>query len=156
LNLQVLASINEADNLVLAFDGNDLTTVVGKSLTYTINNLSEHGSHVVSVSATSQYFSSVTTTKHFFVDNKTGVLDVDLNQYVTVYPNPMQDELRIESGKLKINKVEIFDISGKLIKNFQPSVFSSQLKFDVSQLTSGQYILQITTEKGVINQKVVK
>ena len=47
------------------------------------------------------------------------VIDGETNNFILLYPNPTTGELRIENGELKIKNVEIYDISGKNIFNFQ-------------------------------------
>lgn len=60
-----------------------------------------------------------------------------------VYPNPATDLLTISSENgSNIHNVKIYDLQGKLIKNVQ----SDYSKIDLSQIKSGLYIIQITTE----------
>lgn len=66
-----------------------------------------------------------------------------------VYPNPVTNELRIENGKLNIENIEIFDVSGKKTLNTQYSTLNtkhSTLKVDVSHLPSGVYFYKVTGE----------
>jgi hypothetical protein len=72
---------------------------------------------------------------------------------LVIYPNPTQNELKIENVKLKMGEtVEIFDIAGRKMNNFQFSTFNSQLKMDVSNFMSGTYLLKI----GNVNGKFIK
>ena len=74
---------------------------------------------------------------------------------VKIYPNPTTGELRIESGELRIENVEIFDIFGKQ----QLSTLNSQLstqKIDISHLSAGLYFVKITTGTSVITQKIIR
>ena len=70
-----------------------------------------------------------------------------------IYPNPTTRELRIENGELKIENVEIFDVYGRKIFNFQLSIFNS---IDVSHLSAGVYFVKIHTAEGEVTQKVIK
>jgi len=72
--------------------------------------------------------------------------------YITVYPNPAKDELRIENGELRIENVEIFDIYGRKILHSPLSILHS---IDVSGLTNGIYFVKIATERGIITKKIV-
>ena len=81
----------------------------------------------------------------------TGTVRVE-SPTVKVYPNPVKDELRIESNGLTIKSVEIFGLSGKTV--YQSSNFSNPI--NVSVLSQGIYFLKIETEKGVIARKFVK
>lgn len=69
----------------------------------------------------------------------------------TLYPNPTSDILNIETQQ-KISKIEIFDVSGKLLKMEN----GKDKKVSVSQLAKGMYIIKLYTEKGVINSKFIK
>ena len=75
------------------------------------------------------------------------------NGELRIYPNPTNGELRIENGELKIENIEIFDVYGRKIFNFQLSTFNS---IDVSGLQAGIYFVRIATERGVVMRKVVK
>ena len=63
-----------------------------------------------------------------------------------VYPNPTRGVLRIDSVDGKIDKIQLFDIHGKLI--MQPT----QPEFDMSVLPKGIYLLKVNSEM----MKVVK
>ena len=77
------------------------------------------------------------------------------NSNIRIYPNPTNGQLKIESGKLKIEKVEIFDIVGKKIqsKTVNPQ---SEIVVDVSGLPSGTYFITIYGEGQKITKKFVK
>jgi len=64
-------------------------------------------------------------------------------QDILIYPNPTTGELRIENGELRIVNIEVFDIYGKKLNDFQFSILNSQLKIDISHLSAGVYFLRI-------------
>ena len=64
---------------------------------------------------------------------------------ITIKPNPTTGQLTIESGKLKIEHVEIYDVYGRNIVNCQLSIVNS---IDVSHLANGMYFIKIITEDG--------
>ncbi|KMQ67284.1 hypothetical protein ACM39_14120 [Chryseobacterium sp. FH2] len=69
---------------------------------------------------------------------------------ISIFPNPTTDYLIINS-KNKINNVEIFDSSGRKVN----TVLNND-KVDVSQLQSGNYIINIETKKGIVSEKFIK
>lgn len=69
----------------------------------------------------------------------------------TLYPNPTSDFLHIKSDQ-KISKVEIYDMSGKLVK----SENLKDEKVNVRSLLKGNYLLKIQTERGVVSSKFIK
>ena len=96
----------------------------------------------------------VNTPAYFAIDDlviskSTGLSETTLSN-VSVYPNPIQNELTIsgENGML-----ELFDVSGKLLISKEHFNFSV---LNVSDLTSGSYILKLTNDNGAMIQKLVK
>lgn len=69
----------------------------------------------------------------------------------TIYPNPTSEFLNIETQQ-KISKIEIYDLSGKLLK----SDIGNDKKIAVSTLSKGLYLIKIYTENGVVNSKFIK
>jgi hypothetical protein len=80
----------------------------------------------------------------------TSIKDISLNKAWEIYPNPTNGKLYIESGGLQIEKVEIFDITGR-------TVFTSyETTIDLSQLSPGTYFVKLKTDRGELTKKVIK
>jgi sugar lactone lactonase YvrE len=80
---------------------------------------------------------------------------------VFVYPNPVVENLQIELQKNgeSIKTIDIIGMDGKLVKHLKLNNTSglNQYKISVTNLTQGNYILNITTSKGkVISKKFIK
>ena len=74
----------------------------------------------------------------------------EINGDLVVYPNPTSDFLYIKTSKLDIEKVFIFDLSGKLL-------FSEKSKtIDVKNLPSATYIISIKTSNALKSFKFIK
>ena len=69
----------------------------------------------------------------------------------TLYPNPTSDILNIQTEE-KISKIEIYDVSGKLLK----SMDGRNKNISVSSLNKGMYLIKLYTENGVLNSKFIK
>ena len=67
------------------------------------------------------------------------------------YPNPVTSELRFQTNE-DVIKIAIYDILGRLIK----SAKVSQNKSDLSELTSGTYIVKAQTTNKIHTFKVSK
>ena len=67
----------------------------------------------------------------------------------TIYPNPVQDVLFIESLQ-QIEKVKIYNLQGQII------IEDSTRSVDVSQLTPGLYFVQFSVDKKSITKKFIK
>ena len=68
---------------------------------------------------------------------------------ISIYPNPTSDFIRIKNAK-EINRVRIFDLSGKMVKETKTS------DIDVRSLSAGQYILNIYSGNEITSKKFIK
>jgi len=85
---------------------------------------------------------------------ETSIISASSNPNVSIYPNPVKNELTIESGDLnmKNEKLQIIDFTGKTVINSQFPSCGSQLKINVSDLPSGTYVLKT----GKYTSKIIK
>ena len=74
---------------------------------------------------------------------------------IDVYPNPAIDYFVVYNYKLTNSQIQLYDISGKLIKNMQSKDLAT--KVDVSNLANGVYMLTIknTDSKNIRTEKIV-
>lgn len=97
------------------------------------NYINENGTWTVSFTLDGQ-----TVTYPFTVGNM-GVQDSNSDAF-TIYPNPAKTSLFIQSSKnVKLEQVRIYNVEGKLVKNFKHVTAEIQL----SNLPKGSYILEI-------------
>lgn len=82
----------------------------------------------------------------FSKSSTVGIQTID-SQGLKVYPNPAKNELFIESNEFQYNKIEIFDITGRMIKSKQ-TTFEQKKRLDIS-LPNGIYCLKISNNKQV-------
>ncbi|MCL2041810.1 MAG: T9SS type A sorting domain-containing protein [Bacteroidales bacterium] len=85
------------------------------------------------------------------------------NDHIMVYPNPTGGEVRVESGELRVERVEIFDLMGRkvLSQKAEGSISTllnaqKQQALDISYLPSGIYFVRIIAETGNVTKKVIK
>lgn len=72
---------------------------------------------------------------------------------LTIYPNPVEDELNIETTTDITNKIAtVFDINGKRVLNLK---LKSTI-VDVSNLTSGVYFLRLESNGKIMKRKFIK
>ena len=89
----------------------------------------------------------------FFREPVTLVKDLatsEVQSGLVVYPNPATDFIHIKTNKLDIEKVFIFDLSGKLIMT------AYKKDINISNLPSANYIISIKTYDGVKSFKFIK
>jgi hypothetical protein len=82
------------------------------------------------------------------------VLDVEdkLSDHISIYPNPTQDVINFQTLKTtSIIEADLYSLTGKKI-----NVSIDNDKMDISSLSEGLYLLQLTTSKGTFTQKILK
>ena len=85
------------------------------------------------------------------IQNTLGSNENNFNNDIISYPNPVKNILFFKSEN-KIIKAEIYDVIGRIIS----SNTVSENKIDLNNLKSGNYILKIYTESGILNSKIIK
>lgn len=70
-----------------------------------------------------------------------------------IYPNPVSDQLHIESARSQIQQVEIFNLNGKRVLNVG---YQANQPIDVSSLAKGMYLVKVQTEDEILTKKLVK
>ncbi len=78
----------------------------------------------------------------------TGIDDLHVAK-INIYPNPARNTTTILSD-VNINKVTIISITGDIVS--EHSVNAKQYELNISKLSSGLYLLKITTENGVLTK----
>src|SRR5690554_1065964 len=76
--------------------------------------------------------------------------DVAIENNIRIYPNPAKDFIHISNIEdQKIQAIHLFNMLGKEVLR------TTSKKIDISNYTSGIYLVKITTEKGSITKKIV-
>ena len=70
---------------------------------------------------------------------------------IQLYPNPATDSFELNS-KINVNNVQIFSITGQLVKTLE----SVTNRYDISDLKSGLYLATINTDSGSGSMKLIK
>lgn len=84
-----------------------------------------------------------------------GVENNILETGVSMFPNPANKKITIKSGILNLDKVEIFDISGRIIRSKQVLLSSRIVEFDLSDTSNGVYFVNIHSGSSYITKKLV-
>ena len=80
--------------------------------------------------------------------------DLSFDASVKIYPNPTDGILTIASSDKKIATGQLYDIGGRLIKEFIINSYDHSLNF--SELNSGLYILKLYSENNTLVKQIVK
>ncbi|MBC3757982.1 T9SS type A sorting domain-containing protein [Hyunsoonleella sp. SJ7] len=79
----------------------------------------------------------------------------EINQPITLHPNPADGYLSLTIKKdIQLYSIEINDISGRTVKSISHKDLSKQI--DVSDLSSGSYLLNIQSSLGRATKKFMK
>ena len=129
---------------------NELVAENTKELSYTIENADGvYGVEVVALYEND--ITSIGVIKQILSEEN--IKDIETNDNVSIYPNPVNDRLYIET-QTQTQTVEIFDIYGRRQKSIVNSQRSTVI--DLSDLKSGIYFVKINTEKGNIVKRIIK
>ena len=82
------------------------------------------------------------------------IKDIETNNNVNVYPNPVNDILYIAT-ETEVEEVVVYDIYGRRQVSEAPS-HQGNLAIDVANLKSGIYFVKVRTEEGDIVKRIIK
>lgn len=71
---------------------------------------------------------------------------------VLVYPNPTSDIINIPDNNQPVNKINIYDLSGKLIRNYS----GNTAVLSLNPLAKGMYTIEILYDNSTVRQKIMK
>lgn len=72
---------------------------------------------------------------------------------ISVFPNPAKNQISVNANNT-IKSMQLFDVQGRIINT--SLVNDTKTNLDVSMYSNGVYFLQVTTDKGIKTQKIIK
>ncbi|MEZ4721080.1 MAG: carboxypeptidase regulatory-like domain-containing protein [Flavobacteriales bacterium] len=75
---------------------------------------------------------------------------------IRVYPNPTQSTLNVNSESVDAKSWAIYNILGERVMGESSLTNQAQINIDVQNLPDGNYILQVETENGMIQERIMK
>lgn len=91
------------------------------------------------------------------VDAPMSVEDMNLESAISVYPNPVIDNLNIKTDEnLKNTKLTVFNQLGQIVYQNDYKTFKNKESINLSSLPAGAYILYLKSDEGVISKKIIK
>lgn len=73
-----------------------------------------------------------------------------------IYPNPTKDVVNISNaGNILVSNIAVVDLNGRTVKTVQFDG-TTEAQINISELSSGVYMMNVTSDKGTITKKIVK
>lgn len=140
------AAATQADNVVDNVEQVFIESpVAGQTYTVTVNHKG--------TLASAQNFALVITG----VNATMGTAEVDLSDVVSIYPNPVIDNLNIQlSKKLSNVDVKVFNQMGQIVYGNKFESLKNKETIDFKSFPSGTYMVYIKSNEGLITKKIIK
>jgi poly(beta-D-mannuronate) lyase len=91
----------------------------------------------------------------FYKTAPLSVINTDLADAITMYPNPTNSELNIKIGNRSISKVQLFNVNGRMVLENKIANQKSEINMDVSKLAKGAYFVVISDSNNFKTSKTV-
>jgi hypothetical protein len=92
----------------------------------------------------------------YYYSDITGINEIIDNYNVSIYPNPANDYLMINTTTNENLNIEIYTITGQSVKSTECTNNASEMRVDISQLPAGMYFIRIANDQNNITKKFVK
>ncbi|MGV3459798.1 MAG: T9SS type A sorting domain-containing protein [Flavobacterium sp.] len=94
------------------------------------------------------------TTNLFYIKTAYAPLGLEdkAKAMVSLYPNPVTNELNIEAGNATIENIVVYNLLGQIVKNST----GDRKTLDTSDLNAGTYFVKVYTDLGVTDKKIIK
>jgi subtilisin-like proprotein convertase family protein len=91
------------------------------------------------------------------VESVLGIESNELNNAISMYPNPAQDQVTISnSSNIQLETVVIYDLNGKMVNQIDLSTMQGEQMINISDLASGVYVVQLTSDTSSAVKRLVK
>lgn len=91
--------------------------------------------------------------ENFCIINDLGLAESTLASSVNVFPNPADEQLAVVSKGIEVQKVELMNIAGQVIKTTSSN--DMVVTMNVADVASGVYLVRIHTAQGSTTKQVV-
>lgn len=116
--------------------------------------LSQDGSRVLIGSSGDDGAGNNAGRVYMFQNTVLGTSSLELSQQFDVFPNPVSKDVRIKSNAV-IDSYALFSIEGKLMKT-EEGIMLNELTIDMTDLSSGVYFLNTSSNGFSRNSKIIK
>jgi hypothetical protein len=116
------------------------------------------GTHTITYTFTDGNGCSASATQNITVSVCSGMEESSIAKSLLIAPNPAREQLMISFNNANSNNVQVNIISadGKLLYSENAAAASQYVKYvDVTSFAKGLYFIQIVSEEGMINNKII-
>ena len=115
------------------------------------------GVYPVTMTAEDEEGNVGTCTFTLTIESVLGLDDNELDIAISMYPNPADSQVTISnSSNIALEKATIYDMNGKLIQQVDLSQMTGEKVIDVSYLSAGVYVVQITSDNSSAVKRLIK
>ncbi|WAC03501.1 T9SS type A sorting domain-containing protein [Lacinutrix neustonica] len=97
----------------------------------------------------------ITNTAVTTVANSLSVSNYELDSSIKLYPNPVDEELHIESKNI-LETISVYDINGRVLYNINVVENQFNETLNIDKLTKGVYFVRVTSAQGEFVEKIIK
>ena len=114
------------------------------------------GTHNVNYRYTGSNGCSDTITISIFAALCTGFEELTSGDAVVISPNPVRSELKVQSPKFKVERIEVYSLMGEKVLSYKPtSGIEKQFTINSSDMNEGIYFVKVSHGERVYAQKLV-
>ncbi len=92
------------------------------------------------------------TASSVIIDPGLGIQNISGEALISFYPNPAHDRLFLQAKNGLLDRVDVFDVSGRIVYSCMPAV--SEINLPLSGIESGIYTLKIATGNRIFHKRV--
>lgn len=94
----------------------------------------------------------------YFADGDISNEDLQLvKKAVSISPNPAKDEINIQCADYELQHIRISDLQGRIVYNAGcVDCGTHAMNIHIGSWAKGTYVVQVTTSKGTVSQKLIK
>ncbi|MBL0138185.1 MAG: T9SS type A sorting domain-containing protein [Bacteroidetes bacterium] len=135
----------------------DLTSSTSQNPTHTYSNL---GTYTVCLTATGSNGCTDTICQSITITS-VGIADISIDHQVEIYPNPVQDLMKIRFNKSSAGKnwtILLTDMLGQVVeeKSFENVMQNSDYSINVSGIAPGSYTLVLKNTEQSFQTRIIK
>ena len=94
---------------------------------------------------------------HPVVDYNVGIINNKENRQLSIFPNPTKGVIYLETDMFANDaKVSIYNSAGVLVYKSLVNSYDQNYKIDLSELESGMYIINVTSDQKTLFNKIIK